>query len=107
MNWELQWGERRLALEQIEKETGITPDALRRRPLPTQFEQSFYNAFVTLSGSRQITAVGPMAIPLSEIKSFFELYEITDTDEQDEYLELIQTLDKAYLERSRNKNGAT
>ena len=82
---------------------GETPPALLNRPFPTQFEVPFWDAFNRLSRSRAWTEIGASAIPISEILAFLQLYEITDLEEKDEYVMIIQALDSTFLELTKNK----
>lgn len=56
-----------------------------------------YQAFNTLSGSRQWTMGGAAAIPFSEIRAYLAWKEITG-ETAEEWLYLLQALDGAYLE---------
>ncbi len=106
MNWSLQWGSRIEALILIQEQTGETPPALASRPQLSQFEQPYFDAYQTVSASRNWTAAGPAAIPLSEIVAYFDIYEINDPEERDDYIAMIRHLDSVYLAYTSAKKGS-
>lgn len=103
MNWQSQWGDKIEFLKGIEEDTGETPPALLARPILSQFEQPYMDAFNILSGSRQWTMGGPAAIPFSEIAAYLEFNHIDDPDEREEYITMIRSLDAEYLKISAAK----
>ena len=78
--------------------SGNMPPALLNKPDVSQFEQPFYDAFNTLSGSRHWTMAGPAPIPLSEILAYLKIQNIDDIEERDEYVSLVRALDAEYLD---------
>ncbi len=62
-------------------------------------EVFYYQAFRTLSRSRQYSQVGqPFAIPLSEITAYCELFRIHGLDERERLLFFVHQMDDAYIE---------
>lgn len=41
---------------------------------------------------------GPASIPISEIAAYFDIYQIDDITERDDYIHVIQALDGEYLD---------
>ena len=66
----------------------------------------YYRAFHVLSASRQLGmgVVGPIA--LSEILAYFVMYEVSDYEERETYVTMIQALDSVYLSQM-NKSAET
>jgi len=95
--WELQWGSKLKFLMQVQETTGSPPTALLNRPKLTLWIAPYYEAYSTLNGSRQIGMNGAGPIPLSEIDAYTRLYGITDQDEKEKYVTMINALDSAYL----------
>lgn len=83
------------------------PPALKNKPEPDKWALIYWDAYNKLASSRQWTMGGPAAIAFSEIKAYFDLYQITDLDEVDEYLFVIQKLDAFYLDYSAKKRDKT
>jgi hypothetical protein len=73
------------------------PPALLNRPVLSQFEQPFMDAFNECNDGRNWTMGGPTRIPPSEITAFFINHNITDPDEREEYIAMIRHLDAEYL----------
>lgn len=56
-----------------------------------------------LSSGRPVGMGGPGPIPLTEIAAYFDIYEITQSEERDLYVRVIREMDAAYLERQASK----
>jgi len=65
-----------------------------------------WEAFLTLSSSRQMGMSSPQPISLSEIKTYIDLYKIDDRDEVDELIYLVQHLDHVFVAASIAKAKA-
>lgn len=112
MNWEIGWGARKDRLKQLQTIRDIAleegrfddiPAFLKNRPTLSQFEQLYYEAFSSLSDSRQWSAVGPLGIPYDQVSKYLDDHQIYDTDERDEYHQLIQRLDDVYVAHALKK----
>ena len=90
-------------LEQL-AESGEEVPALQNRPHPTQFQNQFWEAFFVLSTSRGFHSAGIAAIPLSEIKSYFEIYNISDLELKHLYVTHIKSLDEVYVSHYSKKS---
>jgi len=81
---------------QLAAEGKITP-ALEKKPALYPDLVPDYKAFIILSASRRIGMVeGP--IPISDIKAYCEMFDITDYDQKRQFLKRIKILDRTYLE---------
>lgn len=81
------------------KEQGLDPAALRDRPVLTMYESYFKGIFFTLSDSRSYSDTGnPMPIPVSEIKSYCEMFYINRLEERTVLMRLVQEMDQTYCE---------
>ncbi|CAH1661677.1 hypothetical protein CHELA1G11_11971 [Hyphomicrobiales bacterium] len=56
-----------------------------------------YEAFISLSGSRQIHMGGAGPIPVTEIHAYCELMEIDDLDDRADFLLFVARMDSALL----------
>lgn len=81
----------------IEQSTGETPPALLAKPLLTEWDTDYWQAFQILSPSRQRGMSGPGAIPLSEIESYFRIYGIDDLEERNQFVLMIRGMDSVWL----------
>lgn len=97
MEWDLSWGSQIKFLRQQEIKTGVTPQALLSRPILSQYEQLYYDAFFELNGSRQWTIGGPSSIPLSEIETYFRIHHVEEEEEQAEYISIFQAMDDVFI----------
>jgi len=62
----------------------------------------YWNAFVVLSQSRPI-GLGVGAIPLSDMKAFCDLMEITGVEERMTFIRLMQAMDSIVVEQAQQK----
>jgi len=81
--------------------------ALESKPEAFVDLRGYWQAFQVLNNSRQLAFGDIGAIPLSEIKAYFDLVGITELNEKEEYLYFIQLLDIKYLEWHRKRPKAT
>ena len=72
---------------------GTIHPAERDRPALRSEDRRYYSAYRSLSASRMWTQVGPVAIPVSEVKAYMEMAGIEDPETKLKYLRLIQGLD--------------
>ena len=63
-----------------------------------------WEAFLALNSSRIITREGVRPIPYSEINAWLDIHRIQG-DTREEYAHLLRILDRAFLEKVRNKNA--
>ncbi len=92
-------------------EQGIDPDTL---PIFANKPELFgdlvwvWEAYLTLSAGRQHGMAGPQPISLVELLAYCSFRGITDPDERDELLHLVQHLDGVYTSHmaSKSKGGA-
>lgn len=80
------------------KEDGLDPQALRDRPVLDLRQAYFNGVFQELSDSRGYSAGGtPLAIPISEIKSYFEMFYIMGVSDRETHLKMIRAMDRTYV----------
>lgn len=77
---------------------GRTPEALRRRPQLDSRQVGYFNAYQQVAGSRRVGMGGPLPIPVSEVRAYFELYKIHDVEIIETIHDRINFLDGVYLE---------
>jgi hypothetical protein len=99
----LQWGGRIEFLQDLAKQGEDVP-ALLNRPTLTMWQRYFWEAYQTISSSRNFHSAGIASIPLTEIFTYFQIYNIRDLEMRDLYLQHIQTLDNTYLEHANKKS---
>jgi hypothetical protein len=88
----------------IWRETGEEPSALKRRPELRPYLTSIWNAFLALSGDRQVGAAGSVQrIPFTAIDRYAERYGIDNGDEFERFHALMSRLDAAYLQWAATK----
>lgn len=73
------------------------PQALRERPQLDVRQVYFYNAYQSISSSRNFSMSGALPIPLTEIRAYCELYKIHDVEIIEALHERISFLDGVYL----------
>ena len=73
------------------------PEWIENAPQPPEHQWDLWAAFHTLSDSRQM-GMGPGPIPLSEIESYFRVFDVRDPDQIDEWITLIRQMDREYLQ---------
>jgi hypothetical protein len=56
-----------------------------------------WEGFTTLSGSRQMGYAGPQPLNLSEMLSYLDFRGIRDSDEREEFIHLVQALDRRFV----------
>ena len=85
---------------------GVTAQALKDRP-ELDYPQTFmYNMFNELSGSRGMSSVGPLGIPITEIKAYCEFFEVRNLDEKAHIFRFVSHLDGVYLKFVTDKQAA-
>lgn len=99
----MQWGDKLEFLEKIAA-TGEEVPALINRPIPTIYQKQFWEAFNLLSNSRRFHSVGISFIPISEIKSYLELYNINDIDLRNLYIIHLKAMDDVYVSHYAKKS---
>lgn len=91
----MRWGAQREFLEDMARRDGAEPKALSNRVEVSPVLSFYYEAFIVLSSSRTVgMATNP--IPLSEMLAYCDLYGL-DGDERHDFVYLIQSLDREYL----------
>ena len=72
---------------------------LREQNCPVIFRdiEWVWEGFSILSGSRQMSQVGPQSLVLSEILAYLDYGGITDPDEREEFIFLVQSLDRRFM----------
>lgn len=87
------------------EESGVPPAALVEMPEVFPDLEYVVEAFSALTSSRQV-GFGLAPIPLTEIKTYVEMFDIPD--DLDTFLRLLRALDNEYLEtldRKLKQNG--
>lgn len=84
---------------------GIMPMSLRNRPEMDPLGHSLNAAFNTLSSSRHYSDGSPLPITITEMYSFCQLFEISDLDERQTFVGMMQRLDGAYLADVAKRNA--
>lgn len=87
-----------------EAAAGREPSALRNRPRLDVRQVRVYNAFQSVTGSRNASMSGVLPIPISEIRAYCDLYQIRDAEKIETLVERIQFLDGVYLEHVAEKS---
>lgn len=98
----MKWGDKREWFINLKEESGGTMEV----PIDSEPELSFWlhnyiSAFSILSSSRPSSGFGISPIPLSEIKSYCDLYSIDDLDE---FVKYIKSMDNVFLKFHSEKN---
>lgn len=75
------------------------PQALRDRPVADRAQSYFISVFYDLTGSRSYSAGGsPLPIPISEFKSYCELFYINGVDERERLLRMVKAADAKFID---------
>jgi len=82
----------------MEQSGGETPAALLNRPIPSEDALPYWQAFQTLTGSRQWTQAGPLSIPYPTVINWLNENFVSEPDDREDYLQIIQQLDSVYLD---------
>lgn len=90
----------------MQRQTGIIPEALSRRPELEGPLRWWLDVFYQLSAGRQITMGGAGPIPLTEILAFTQLYGIDTVDDRAFFLARVSFLDGVYLAHTQKKTAA-
>lgn len=108
--WAVKWGPKSGQtvsdgefLAKIAQKEGIVSSAIRDQPHLDIAEQWLWVGFQTLHMSRPSTGFGPGPIPLSEIVAYVELMQIAPGDDRQEFMQIMRTLDKTYLQQVTKK----
>jgi len=80
------------------------PAALQRRPKLYPWCVHYLEAFHTLSGSRALGFGGAGPIPLSEIRAYFEIFEVP-LDDRPVWVRMMRALDAVWLQRESKRVG--
>jgi hypothetical protein len=88
------------------QEAGQKVPALENKPYLSRWTMPYMEAFNVLSDSRSSGFGGVGPIPLSEIRSYMEIYEIVDIDERERFIKMVKALDSEYLAHTRKKLDA-
>lgn len=97
------WGPKEKFLQDLYDKTGILPKALEDKEELTLWTEKYYRAFMSLVNSREITMNGIGYIPLSEIKAYLDLFKITDPEDVQEFLMMMEALDEVYVRHINSK----
>jgi hypothetical protein len=89
-------------LTQLAK-AGEDVPALASRPILTPWQQTYMDAFHTLSSSRNYTSVGIAAIPYHQILLWMNEHKITDLSDREEFVIVLQSIDNTFLEHAHKK----
>lgn len=80
-----------------------------QRPIIFRDVQWVWEGFTTLSGSRQMGYGAAQPLQLTEILSYLDYRGIRDSDEREEFVHLVQALDRRYvaehIARSQSKTS--
>jgi hypothetical protein len=83
--------------------TGMTPEALLKRPLLRRDCEGYYEAFIHLDLARDSNGYGVNAIRLSEIVAYLSVTGIRG-EEREKVMRMVQTMDQEYLKYQAEKN---
>lgn len=95
-----EWGPYIDTLQRHAENGGNVP-ALENCPELDAYQRWVYQAFQSLTQSRQIGMNGPQPISVSEINAYCQLKRIQDLDERQRFTELVKAMDRTYLESVR------
>ena len=88
---------------------GVEVAALASRPELDMRQAYYYNAYQSMSRSRNAGMGGALPIPVSEILAYCELFYIAQLDERARLFRYVNRLDGAYLnwaaERSKSNSS--
>lgn len=91
------WGRQVEFLKLVEEQTGVTPASLQNRPTLSTHLWYYREVYSDLSMSRNYTSEGmPLAIPLSEIHAYCEMFGVTDLGARERLLKMVRAMDGAY-----------
>lgn len=99
----MEWGPQREFLNTLQQTTGEIPKALKDRPSLSKWTVQYYSAFNVLSDSRQIGQGGIGPIPLSEMKAYMEMFEVSNLDERERFAKMVRALDRVYIKHVNMK----
>ncbi len=99
----MEWGPQREFLNTLQQTTGEIPKALKDRPSLNKWTVQYYSAFNVLSDSRQIGQGGIGPIPLSEMKAYMEMFEVSNLDERERFAKMVRALDRVYIKHVNTK----
>ncbi len=89
----------------MKKESGITPAALLRRPVPKPQDATYMRVFGELNGSRPGgDAFGN--IPQQAYESWFNTWEVTNLAEKDRIFMYVKRMDDAFVKHVLEKRAA-
>lgn len=82
------------------------PRALALRPKLVGKDAPYYMAFHSCSRSRPVGMSGGGPIPISEINAYCQLVGIASVPEKSKYLDLIQGMDRIWLDHQAKQQPA-
>lgn len=101
LKWNLKWGKEISTLLEIEKSTGIKPQALQTKPDLDVRCLKYWEGFWVLSRSRGMistaAAASPAPIPVSEVLAYLNLLYESSVMERIKFLRFMQLMDTEYL----------
>lgn len=98
----MSWGtpEYQALFKTLRADGTIHPAELTRPALRNE-DRRYYDAYRSLSASRNWNQAGPMPIPVSEVWAYMEMVGIDDHETRLKYLRLVQGLDAVELKAIR------
>ena len=99
----MQWGREEDTLRHIERETGVTPNALAVKPGLDKGGFGILHAYDLLDQSRLHSEIGPQALQMSEILAYLEISGVEDGYDRLFFLRTIKRLDVIYLNHCAEK----
>lgn len=80
------------------RDRGEGEGPLNTAPILEDHQETYLVAFKVLHSSRHMTDMGsPLAIPLSELKAYCDLYEVDDLQDRHDLVKIIQACDAAWM----------
>lgn len=105
MRWHSKWTAKDTdTLYEIAFRSRSTPQALLDRPVVGLDLHIFIEAYLALNASRQIGFGGPQPIGMESLAVYYQMTPLTDWDE---YLEIVQAMDMAFLDEFAKRSKST
>ncbi len=89
------------------EETGVKPEGLRNRPVLDYRQVYYYNIYQRVAGSRRVSMSGALPIPVSEIRSYCDLFKIHNVEHIEAIFDRITHLDSVYLDHAHKEAEKT
>lgn len=89
-------------LERLAQADGIESSATKTRPSLDTIESHYWSCYQLLHGARGSNGFGPTPIQISEIVVYAEHLRMSD-DERQDFVHIMTTLDRNFLELVRKK----